>query len=85
MLKQIVLNCVLFFPLGFFLPFVRGRKLNAGKALFAGLIFSLCIELTQLFTHRGIFDFDDILHNAIGCFAGCVFANLLRDLFSMQK
>lgn len=82
LLKQILLNCVLLFPLGFLLPFVCGRKVSAGRAFLSGLIFSLCIELTQLFSHRGLFEFDDMLHNALGCLAGCAAANLLRGFLA---
>ena len=38
--------------------------------LLIGLCFSLLIELLQLFLKRGLTEFDDVVHNVVGCMIG---------------
>ena len=35
-----------------------------------GLLLSASIELVQLVSHRGLFEFDDIVHNTLGVVIG---------------
>ena len=68
-------NILVFIPVGFLHPvaFVAGNMKKRGRFLFAilfGTGLSLLIEITQLLTARGYFDYDDILLNAAGCAAG---------------
>ncbi len=46
--------------------------------LLAGVLISATIELLQLILCRGLFEFDDIIHNSIGCMVGCVLSNIVR-------
>ena len=64
-LRQILLNIVMFIPVGMVLSGKVGWK---GILIAAGL--SAMIEITQLVTHRGLFEFDDIIHNTLGATAG---------------
>lgn len=64
---EIIANVVAFIPLGFML-----YKLWGWKGILAALLFSSGIEIIQLVTHRGLFEFDDIFDNAIGTVMGCV-------------
>lgn len=73
----IFLNFLLFVPFGFLFQFVFS-KLNWKKVFFAGLAFSSCIELLQLYGGRYA-ELEDILLNSAGALAGCLFHNCLMD------
>lgn len=68
---QILLNIILFIPLGVFLPFMYYpyKKLFLLTAL-TGLICSVAIETTQYITARGITEFDDVINNTLGAMIG---------------
>lgn len=92
MLKEIILNILLYIPLGYLVPFTwpglagrrqrplapggllrRGLRLLAGipwKVLLIGMLASVLTELTQLVFHLGLFEFDDIMNNTLGCLIG---------------
>ena len=71
-LQEVLLNCVLLFPVGILLPLILSRPLKWYQGLLFGAIVSGCIELLQLITCRGLFEFDDIFHNSLGCMVGCI-------------
>ena len=54
--KQIIANVLLFIPLGFLVG-----SLWKWKGGVIGVGFSVAIELLQLISNRGLFEFDDIL------------------------
>lgn len=65
---QILLNIILFIPLGALMaanPAWRCRMI-----VLAGFGLSLCVELCQLVFRLGLFEWDDILHNGVGCVLG---------------
>ncbi|MCD8364285.1 MAG: VanZ family protein [Clostridiales bacterium] len=68
--EEIVLNVLMFVPVGVCMHLLHGT--GPGKALLAGLVFSALIEMTQLLTCRGLFEWDDMIHNALGCWIGCL-------------
>lgn len=74
-LEQIVLNILLFFPIGILL-FWR-NKIHLKQALVVGTVLSAVIEILQLVTRRGLFEWDDILHNTLGCVLGCIVGELM--------
>ncbi|MGI6006227.1 MAG: VanZ family protein [Ruminococcus sp.] len=76
-LEEIVLNCLLLLPIGLLLPALAGRKVNALWGLAGGFLVSLIIELSQLMFRRGLFEWDDMIHNALGSMAGCMIMNLI--------
>ena len=69
---DIVLNILLFIPLGFLL----GRK--GWKAVFLGFLISASIECAQYVAVLGYCEADDVLNNTIGTAVGCLMATLLR-------
>ena len=71
MLKEDILNIVLLLPLGGLLPFVFDKKIRWWQGLLCGIVVSLGIEILQLVLKRGLFEFDDIMNNSIGCMLGC--------------
>ena len=72
LLKENLLNCILLFPMGLLLPVTFNRRLSWWKGLLAGVIVSGMIETFQLIFCRGLFEWDDIVHNSLGCMAGCI-------------
>ena len=69
LLAQIIMNVLLFIPIGFFAGGALEKK-HIWNALGIGFALSFFIELTQLITTRGVFNVDDIIHNTLGCVIG---------------
>ena len=65
--SQIAANILMFVPIGVLLGVEK-------SVLYAvcGLAFSCFIEISQLITHRGLFELDDILNNTIGLMIGFI-------------
>ena len=72
MLKENILNCILLMPYGCLLPVALDKRINWKRGLVIGMGTSFVIELLQLITCRGLFEFDDIIHNGVGCMMGAV-------------
>lgn len=77
MLKENLLNIVLLFPMGLLLPFSFYRRLRWWQGLIMGLGASAVIEVLQLVLCRGLFEFDDMIHNGLGCMLGSMIAGVL--------
>ena len=43
------------------------------------------IETSQLITMRGLFEWDDMIHNGLGCMIGCVIVNRIIGIFTGKK
>lgn len=68
-----VLNVIMLFPIGVLLPIVikdGGKSKRFRTVILIGFSTSLTIELLQLFTKRGLFEFDDMIHNTLGVAIG---------------
>ena len=68
-LGQIVMNIVVFIPLGFLL----GSSLKNSKLptiIIAGLIISASIEILQFVFKKGFSETDDLFNNVLGCILG---------------
>lgn len=77
LLYQIILNVLLFFPLGALLcccKWIRKSTHPLLTILLIGLGFSACIEVSQLIFRLGLFEWDDMIHNSLGCFLGSMVA-----------
>ena len=72
--SEIILNYLLFIPLGILLYLLLGKKYGM-KVVLIGLALSILIELTQLVFALGLFEFDDIIGNTIGCMIGAYAAH----------
>ncbi|MCZ0647517.1 VanZ family protein [[Ruminococcus] gnavus] len=46
-------------------------KIRWWHGLLFGIFISGCIEGLQLILCRGLFEFDDMIHNSLGCMARC--------------
>ena len=80
LLQENILNMVMLFPAGFLLPLVFVRKIKWYQGLLFGMAVSSGIELLQLFLCRGLFEFDDIIHNSFGCMVGALIGNVVWRL-----
>ena len=74
---EIVLNYILFIPLGLLLHLCFGEKYGL-RVVIAGLLLSVSIELIQLLFNIGLFEFDDMIGNTIGCLIGAVVGKIVR-------
>lgn len=70
--RTLIMNIVLFVPLGVSLPFVISNNVKHPiiLALLISISFSTIIEFCQLLFHLGRCEFDDVLANSIGSFLG---------------
>ena len=69
-------------PVGLLLP-VCGVRFRT--VVLSGLAFSCLIEVTQLFTKRGYFEIEDMIHNTLGVVLGILLRMLLRKCFPRRK
>ena len=76
---EIVLNYILFIPLGCLLYLCFGEKFGLRVGI-AGLLLSVSIEIVQLVFRIGLFEFDDIIGNTIGCLIGAVVGKATREI-----
>lgn len=70
--ENLVGNIVVFIPFGFLLPYVIAKGRNFFVMLLNVFIFTVGIEVFQLFSAFGAFDVDDILLNCAGAVIGYV-------------
>ncbi|MGI6180601.1 MAG: VanZ family protein [Agathobaculum sp.] len=71
-----LLNIVLLLPFGMLAPLIWPRLRRIGRTAAAGALFSLLIEISQLFTSRRP-DVDDLLLNTLGAVLGWLLYRLL--------
>ena len=81
--KNACLNILLFVPFGFFLPILWDRFRKIENAAVMGLLTSLCIELSQIFTLRTT-DINDLITNTIGTIIGYLIARWITGKFTRQ-
>lgn len=74
---EILLNYVLFIPLGCLLHLCFGKKWGL-KVVLIGFLLSVSIETVQLVFRIGLFEFDDMIGNTVGCLIGAVIGKLIR-------
>lgn len=72
LLIENILNLFLLFPVGILLPIFLDRKMPWWQGLLVGLLISAVVEILQLLMCRGLFEFDDMIHNGFGCMLGTV-------------
>ena len=77
LLQENILNMLMLFPAGFLLPLVFARKIKWYQGLLFSMAVSSGIELLQLLLCRGLFEFDDIIHNSFGCMIGALVGNVV--------
>ena len=76
---------ILLLPMGALLPFVFGKKLKIKKAFLYGFFVSVVIECCQLVFKCGLFEWDDMIHNGIGCMLGDMIGNTILNEWQRLK
>lgn len=75
-IEENFLNVLLLMPLGCIMPVLKDSwKMVVG----IGFCFSTFIEVLQLVTMRGLFEFDDIFHNTLGVAIGYMIYRLMKN------
>lgn len=69
LIKEHYLNVAFFIPLGMLVWMVLKKK-QWWRALVFGCAVSMLIEVLQLVLKRGMCEFDDVMHNTLGCMVG---------------
>lgn len=67
---QIIINIVMFIPIGFLLPCCFKLYENYSYVLITVVIVSISIELFQLIFKIGLFETDDVINNVFGTMIG---------------
>lgn len=83
--RNIILNILMFVPLGFLLPLFSDRFKKFYWSLGLCLLFTIGIEVTQYITKRGIFEVDDIFNNFLGALIGYSLVMLILLVVSKEK
>ena len=79
LLRNLILNIMLFIPLGFLLPMYSDKLKKMYIVVPIGLLATLTIEFTQHFNDYGTFEIDDAFNNTIGTLFGyCIFMILYK-------
>lgn len=77
---NIIGNTAMFIPIGIVWPAVF-RELNTpARAIGAGMLFSLCIEILQLPFYDRVTDIDDLILNTLGFIVGYALYSLVRAI-----
>ena len=80
--SNLIGNILLFIPFGILLPMASRWSNKWYRTLLVGFFMSLAVELVQLITARGYFDYDDIVLNCAGALTGFWIYQVLEKLFT---
>ena len=84
-LREIILNILLYFPMGYILSFVFPRKhRHIAVITLIGCLCSFATELAQLYWRIGYFHVDDIINNTLGTLAGAIAGCLLATIWRVK-
>lgn len=78
-------NILVFAPLGFLIPLWNPKRRRWYYILRYSFLFSLCIELLQLYLCVGVFDVDDLIMNTIGGMIGWCIYCIIADCFEKNR
>lgn len=67
--EEILLNLLMLLPVGILFASIY-RRMPLRRAFYIGALFSSAIEISQLVLRLGLFEWDDIIHNTLGCVLG---------------
>ena len=87
--RQILGNVAMYIPFGLIFPFLFKDKLDGWKVfiitLLAGIVISFCTESIQYIFKIGLFEFDDIIHNALGTVIGFLLSRIAVGFIKYDK
>ena len=85
-MEGIILNILLFIPLGYLSPSCMNLLDRWWKVMLTGLAVSFIIEVVQLLTRLGYADIDDLVNNTIGALIGyCLYKLILTKPANSQS
>ena len=79
LLIENLLNICMMIPFGF-LSFGCGKITNVKRTVVIAFLFEIAIEVLQLVFHRGLAEWDDVIHGCIGTIIGWGIAMLLLKI-----
>ena len=82
---SIILNIVMFIPLGILLPLWSEKLHRYYKVAFIGFLFTLFIECVQYVLRLGVFEVDDLIHNTLGTLIGYGIIMIILSLINKRK
>lgn len=82
---QIINNILVFIPWGILFPIISKTMQKFWWLLGSTFCFSTLIELIQLVSKSGLFEFDDMFHNCLGAVLGYVIWYRMKKLLSNIK
>ncbi|MCQ6288539.1 VanZ family protein [Bacillus cereus] len=87
--KSFILNVIMFFPLGVYLPFLKNNYHAVKNIARIGFFTSISIEITQLclriFAGNGrMMDINDLIANTLGCILGYLIIQRLLQINSIK-
>ena len=68
--RNLMMNIMMFIPIGFMLPLLSIKTKNFLTVASIGFLMTVSIETAQFFTGRGGFAVDDIINNTLGALIG---------------
>ena len=84
--RDLIQNIVGFIPVGVLVGLLP-RRHRVAKALLAGLLVSMAIEVSQLIWNRGVFDVNDLFNNTVGALLGGLITVVMMryDKFGFER
>lgn len=79
---NIVGNIVAFVPFGASIPIINKKYKGFFSVFFIGVIFTVCIETTQLIMRVGSFDVDDMILNTTGVVIGFIICKIMKLIYN---
>ncbi len=76
-----ILNIIFFMPFGFLLPTLWKKYRKLLPTLCNGILFSIIIEIGQLFIPYRASDINDLIMNTIGAICGWIIFNIISKIF----
>ena len=80
LIDVVVMNVVVFVPIGFLMGMAFNR-IKWWMSVLIGLGVSLPIELFQFVFKRGYAEVDDVIHNTLGCLIGFMLIKMLKGIW----
>ena len=84
-LRSNMMNVALFYPGGLLLAVVLPKERRISSTMAILLLYSISIELIQQALYLGRGEIDDVLHNTLGAWLGCIALSLEPKLFPTRK
>lgn len=77
--EEILLNLLMLMPMGLLMASIY-RRMHLLHVFCIGVFFSSLIEVSQLVLRLGLFEWDDIIHNTLGCVFGAAIVRGVQRL-----